>query len=189
MSYSNKNIKPKLFPKWFGLSSENGAHRIAVEWDENGKTCQGVYIPRRDTNSLFNTLVGGRLFPGKHYRAKFDVQESNNSYKINLLSSDQTKIHIAASESATFSSESIFGTIENASDFFEKGSVGYSPNGKSFDGMKLESKKWRVRPMEVQSVGSSFFEDPNIFSKGSVKFDNALLMTEIEHEWISEKQK
>ena len=184
-----KNIKPILFPKWLGLSSENGAHRMAVEWDENNKTVEGVYIPRRDTNSLFNTLVGGRLFPGKHYRAKFDVHESDNSYEIYLLSSDQTEIHIAAKESKIFNSESIFGTIENASDFFENGSVGYSPNGNTFDGMKLQSKKWKVRPMEVQSVRSSFFEDSNIFSKGSVKFDNALLMTEIEHEWISEKQK
>lgn len=51
------------------IHSENAAHRIAVEWDFEGKTFEDVYIPRRDTNSFFNTLVGGRLFPGIHHRA------------------------------------------------------------------------------------------------------------------------
>jgi hypothetical protein len=29
-----KKVKPKGFPDLMGVSSENGAHRIAVEWDE-----------------------------------------------------------------------------------------------------------------------------------------------------------
>ncbi len=43
-----KNIKPKGLPNFAGVSSENGAHRIAVEWDEEGQTKEGVYIPRRE---------------------------------------------------------------------------------------------------------------------------------------------
>ncbi|WP_295676198.1 hypothetical protein [uncultured Empedobacter sp.] len=39
--------------------------------------------------------------------------------------------------------------------------------------------------MEVSHVKSSFFEDETIFPKGSVQFDNAILMTNIEHEWKS----
>ena len=57
-----------------GVSSENGAHRIAVEWDENEQLQEGVFIPRRDTSLRLNTLVGGRLFPGRHYLAKFNVK-------------------------------------------------------------------------------------------------------------------
>ena len=34
-----------------------------------------------------------------------------------------------------------------------------------------------------------FFEDENLFPKGSVTFDNALLMTHIEHEWHSVEDK
>lgn len=30
-----KKIKPKGFPDFTGVSSENGAHRIAVEWDRH----------------------------------------------------------------------------------------------------------------------------------------------------------
>ncbi|WPV00984.1 hypothetical protein SNE26_04280 [Mucilaginibacter sp. cycad4] len=32
---------------------------------------------------------------------------------------------------------------------------------------------------------NSFFEDEAIFPKGSVKFDDALLMTNVQHDWSS----
>src|ERR1700760_611503 len=66
-----KEVRPKGLPAFVGIGSENGAHRIAVEWMENGHLKEGVYIPRRDSSSMFNTLTGGRVFPGKHHKAKF----------------------------------------------------------------------------------------------------------------------
>ena len=184
-----KDIKPKGFPDFIGVNSENGAHRIAVEWDENGETKSGVYIPRRDTSLKLNAFVGGRLFPGKHYLAKFNVQEANGNYHIDFKSSDDTETAIDATESKVFNENSIFGTLENASDFFENGDLGYSPNKDQFDGLRLKTFKWEVQPLEVSNVKSSFFENEEIFPKGSVIFDNALLMTNIEHEWKSEQEK
>lgn len=179
-----KNIKPKGFPDFIGVNSENGAHRIAVEWDENGATKSGVYIPRRDTSLRLNALVGGRIFPGKHYYAKFNVEENNGNYHIEFKSSDDTEIMIDAIETAVFNNQSIFETLNNASVFFQNGDLGYSPNKNKFDGLRLKAYRWEVRPLEVSSVKSSFFENEAIFPKGSVIFDNALLMTNIEHEWI-----
>jgi hypothetical protein len=184
-----KDIKPKGLPDFIGVSSENGAHRIAVEWDEDGQVKEGVYIPRRDTSLRLNTILGGRLFPGKHYLAKFNVVEADNNYHIDFISSDNTTISIDAKETERFDPNSIFKTLENVSDFFEKGSVGYSPNNDKFDGLKLQTYKWAVRPLEVSNVKSSFFEDEQLFPKGSIKFDNALLMTKIEHEWHSMTEK
>ena len=180
-----KHIKPKGFPNWLGVSSENGAHRIAVEWEENGETKEGVYIPRRDTSLWLNTLVGGRLFPGKHHLAKFQVTEANANYHINFKSSDDTSIAIDAKEAITFNPNSIFETIEAASAFFQRGEVGYSPNGNQFDGLKLQTYQWKVKPLEVTHIQSSFFENQALFPKGSIQFDNALLMTNIKHEWHS----
>ncbi len=182
-----KNIKPKGFPDFMGVSSENGAHRIAVEWEENGETKEGVYIPRRDSNLKLNALVGGRIFPGKHYYAKFNVREENNDYHLDFQSSDHTTIEIDAKLASEFNSNSIFKSLEDVSEFFEKGSVGYSPNGNNFEGLKLEAYKWEVKPLYVSNVKSSFFEDSNVFPEGSIKFDNAILMTNIEHEWKSLK--
>lgn len=184
-----KNIRPKGFPAYMGLSSENGAHRIAVEWDENGEIKEGVYIPRRDSSSIFNNIVGGRVFPGKHFLAKFDVKESNGNYHVAFKSSDDTSISIEAKKAQSFNANSIFQNLENASAFFENGSVGYSPNGKKFDGMLLKTNQWKVEPLDVKSVSSTFFDAIENFPKGSVQFDNALLMTNIEHEWSSVEDK
>jgi len=180
-----KHVKPKGFPDFMGIASENGAHRIAVEWDECGETKEGVYIPRRDTSLRLNALAGGRIFPGKHYKAKFNVREDEGKYHIDFTSSDNTSISIDAKESNTFKPDSIFNTLENASSFFEKGEMGYSPNGDKYEGLKLRTYTWKVTPLKVSAVQSSFFEDETIFPKGSVHFDNALLMKKIEHEWHS----
>src|SRR3982751_610618 len=73
-----RHVRPRGFPAALGVSSENAAHRIAVEWDDAGGVVrEGVYIPRRDSSSQLNHLLGGRLFPGVHHHAKFDVNESD----------------------------------------------------------------------------------------------------------------
>lgn len=181
-----KHIRPKGLPGFAGISSENGAHRIAVEWDENGETRGGVYIPRRDTSSRLNSWAGGRVFPGVHSLAKFNVREAAGNYHVDFTSADNTIISIDAKESSEFAPDSIFETLANASGFFEQGAVGYSP-GKDgcYDGLKLETYTWQVKPLEVMNLKSSFFEDTTVFAKGSIRFDNALLMTGIEHEWRS----
>jgi hypothetical protein len=184
-----RNIKPKGLPDFVGISSENGAHRIAVEWDESGETKSGVYIPRRDTSLKLNTFIGGRIFHGRHYFAKFNVEESSGNYRIDFKSSDNTEILIEATETKFFNDKSIFETLNNASDFFKEGELGYSPNKEKFDGLRLKAYKWEVKPLDVSRVKSSFFENEEFFPKGSVTFDNALLMTNIEHEWKSERKK
>jgi hypothetical protein len=178
-----KNIKPKGFPDFMGISSENGAHRIAIEWDEEGETKQGVYIPRRDTSLRLNKLAGGRIFPGKHNLAKFNVKEGGGKYHIDFASEDHTSILIDAIESNQFPTDSIFENLSNASAFFERGEVGYSPHKNTYEGLMLQVYTWQVQPLEVTNIHSSFFENLNIFPEGSVRFDNALLMTKAEHEW------
>lgn len=71
-----------------GLASENAAHRIAVEWLEGGMTRSGVYVPRRDTSTWLNAVVGGRVFPGVHHRAKFTVHEADGQVAVGLESAD-----------------------------------------------------------------------------------------------------
>ncbi len=185
-----KNIRPKGLPKTFGISSENGAHRIAVEWTEHGEIKEGVFIPRRDTSSKLNSLAGGRIFPGVHHLANFSVGEEKGNYSIEFKSDDDTFLSIKAKETTKWNTGSVFDSLECASDFFENGAVGYSPNkiGETFDGLELRTYEWKVKPLSVSEVKSSFFEDETIFPKGTVKFDNALLMKNIEHEWISLKE-
>ncbi len=183
-----KEIRPKGLPKQIGISSENGAHRIAVEWTENGKLKEGVFIPRRDTSSILNSLAGGTIFPGVHNLAKFTVNESDGNYEISFVSQDKTSLSIKAKEAKEWHNESVFDDLECVSDFFERGSIGYSPDKNDFDGLELKAYSWKVSLLDVEKVESSFFEDKSIFPEGSIKFDNALLMKNIEHEWIGLKK-
>lgn len=180
-----KDVRPKGFPAFVSIASENAAHRIAVGWDEAGQKREGVYIPRRDTSSRFNHLAGGRLFPGQHHQAKFDVRERNGHYHVAFKSADDTFISLEAVKADVFNATSIFQTLGNASDFFKTGAVGYSPSAKGYDGLELRTTEWKMEPLNVTTVRSSFFEDETVFPKGAVKFDNALLMTEVQHEWRS----
>lgn len=181
--------RPRFVPRVFGHSSENAAHRIAVRWnDAFGEPHEGVFIPRRDTNSRVNQLLGGRLFPGVHHRAQFDVREDNGRIDFQMQSHDgQVAICLRAREATEMPGHSRFHSLDEASTFFERGSIGYSSthNRTRLDGVRLVPKTWHVVPLHVDEVASSFFDDTSRFPKGSVDFDCALLMRNIQHEWQS----
>ncbi len=72
-------------------------------------------------------------------------------------------------------------------DFFAAGSVGYSANqgGARADGLELVTDRWTVRPLQVETVTSSFFDDRSVFPAGSIQFDHALIMRDIPHRWMA----
>lgn len=184
-----EHIRPKLLPQITGLSSENAAHRVAVLWeDENNLLREGVFIPRRDTDSLINHLAGGRIFPGEHHRASFIAQQSDSEINLEMNSEDgNVAVRVAGTITDKLPETSIFSSLSEASSFFETGSLGYSVTNDSnrLDGLVLETKRWRVEALDVKEVSSSYFADESMFPRGSVEFDHALIMRDIEHEWHS----
>jgi hypothetical protein len=181
------HVRPRWLPPFVGIKSENAAHRIAVEWDaDDGSRRTGVFVPRRDTSSRINALAGGRLFPGRQHHARFRVDERDGHYQV-AVNSDDRRTHLAVEGhlSAEFPASSVFGSLRGASDFFEQGSVGYSPAGQAgrFDGLELRSFAWDIQPLAIDRVESSYFEDRTLFPPGAVEFDCALLMRGIDHEW------
>jgi hypothetical protein len=181
-----KQVRPTGFPPWLGISSENAAHRTAVEWDDAGTVRQGVYVRRRDTSSWLNSWAGGRLFPGIHCHAQFTVEETSDLYHVALRSDDGvTSMKVGARRTTKLPTSSDFRSLEESSAFFQAGSLGYSAttDPSRFQGLELRCRNWHVEPLEVEEVRSSFFEDELLFPKGSIEFDCALLMRDIEHEW------
>ena len=182
-----ENIKPKFIKINLGINSENAAHRFAVKF--NNKEC--VYIPRRDTDSRINNLVGGRLFPGIHYHSTFDIEKEDKKYNFHMESDDRkVKINFKGSVSKSFEENSIFSNLEQSSQFFCNGSLGYSDTRKTnkFDGIELKTNTWKVLPFKISELYSSYFEDQNLFPKNSIKYDHSLFMEEINHEWINSKK-
>lgn len=181
-----KHIRPHGFPAVCGLSSENAAHRIAVEWDADGVVHEGVNIPRRDTSSLLQVFAGGRLFPGVHHAAAFEVKEDNDEFQLQMHSRDgTTSVGMHAYRASKIPASSIFASATEASEFFARGSTGYSATDKPdcCDGLELHTSQWQVESLEIQSVSSSFFDDTGRFPNETIYFDCALLMQNIEHEW------
>jgi hypothetical protein len=181
-----RDVRPGGWPAWVGIRSENAAHRIAVEWDEAGEVRRGVYVLRRDSDSLLNILAGGRLFPGVHHRARFVVREQCGRYAIRATSFDRgMSIEVDGHKSDVWPAQSVFESVKSASDFFEAGSVGYSPAAaaRRFDGLELRCDSWAAQPLAVNRVQSSLFDDHRVFPPGAVQFDCALVMRGIQHEW------
>jgi hypothetical protein len=185
-----EHIRPKGLPSLFGFSSENAAHRIAVKWeDDDGTTKEGVFIPRRDTDSRLNALAGGHLFPGEHHYAQFEVTDSHDSVSLKMRSEDGlVDLSVSGLASSTLPAASGFESVEHASRFFEPGSMGFSVTNDPtrLDGLSLKTKTWKIAPLDVAEVHSSYFSDLSKFPSGSVHFDCALIMRDIEHEWHSE---
>lgn len=185
-----EQLRPAGLAGFPGLRSRNAAHRVAVEWEEKDEQREGVFVPRRDTDSRFNELLGGWLFPGVHHAAEFNYWESGERFKIELNSRDgETRVRLAARRADGWAGGSVFGSLAEASAFYRGGSRGWSParNNGHCEGLELLVRDWRVEPLIVERVESSWFENTALFPAGSVEFDCALLMRDIPHEWQAMK--
>jgi hypothetical protein len=176
------DVRPSWAPKTVGLRSENAAHRIAVEWDGPDGVETGVYIPRRDTASLLNTWAGGRLFPGEHGRADFEVRETPGELHVAYTTrSGDTQVDVTVEVTPELRGSKLFDNLQQASIFFERGAKGYSPTAAgALEGMELHASAWRLDACRIVSAQSSFFES---LPKGSATLDCALVMREVPVTW------
>jgi hypothetical protein len=180
--------RPLLVPAPIGPGSENAAHRIAVEWDTADGVVRGVYIPRRDTGSRINAVAGGRLFPGRHHLSRFETHDSAAELRIAFTGpAGSANVGVHVRPAATLSGSQLFGDLDEASEFFRRGSAGYSAttDPARLDGVELNTPAWQVAPVELVSVRSSFFDDPVRFPPGSASLDCGLLMRDVPAVWTA----
>ena len=182
------SLRPNHSPSALGITTENVAHRFAVEWDDDAGTQVGVFIPRRDTDSLITALAGDRIFPGVHRMARFEVQESGEEVRLEVQSRDGALgLSVSAREGEALGGE-LFASLEQAIDFFRQGSLGYSPSESSscLAGVRLHSQSWDARPVTIDDMKSSVFDDPELFPKGSCTLDFGLVMRDLPARWITQ---
>jgi hypothetical protein len=176
---------PGLWPA-AGLTSENAAHRVAVQWDTPAGPVNGVYVPRRDTSSLIVSLAGGRLFPGWQHLANFNVEEDDDRFWVRVRSRDgAVHIIVAAHRTDRVMAGSTFADLEAASQFFRCAPVGYAatPAEGVFDGVELYTNSWNLTALQVDEARSSIFDDPTRFPAGSIAIDSAFLMSGLTTTW------
>lgn len=179
-------LRPLGLPRLVGQRSENVAHRIAVEWDDDGVSRSGVFITRRDSDSWLNVLVGGRVFPGVHHRATFDVVEDAEEIAISVRGDSRgSSVDVQARVVDELKGSELFEDLAAASSFFERGSVGFSAGRVEGDiqAMRLSTNAWQVEPLRVDRVSSGFFDDPGLFPPGTATYDSGLAMRHVPVAW------
>jgi Uncharacterized conserved protein (COG2071) len=181
-------LRPTHFPSLLGSRTENAAHRFAVEWDDDRGTQVGVFVPRRDTSSRLTALAGDKLFPGAYHLARFSVDERASELRIGVESRDGTLALSVSSQEALSLGSELFGSLDEALNFFRRGSLGYSPSGSagSLVGVRLVSEHWEGRPVSISHMASSMFDDNQAFPKGSCTLDSALVMRNLPVRWHNE---
>jgi len=188
-----EQIRPKGVPAFIGVSSENAAHRIAVEWTDNfGELREGVFVSRRDTNSRLNSLAGGRVFPVVHHHSLFTVFDRDGKVGIRVEADDfgSPLIEVEGEPGEMLPENSVFPSVDESSRFFETGCIGYSsrPGSCILDGLSLTISGWRVSPLRITRLRSAYYDDPDAFPPEEIEFDHALLMRDIPHEWHAEPE-
>jgi Uncharacterized conserved protein (COG2071) len=181
-------LRTPFLPFSIGLTTENVAHRYAVEWDDDHGTQIGVYVPRRDTGSRMSALAGGKVFSGRYHMARFRVEDRRGHIKISSTSRD-SEVHIDVSAHDTGSLRSqLFDTVDDAVEFFRRGSLSYSPAGNSscLDGIRLLCNHWDALPVEVEHFSSSVFTGQVDFPAGSCVLDSGLIMRDLPARFVSE---
>lgn len=171
------------------FTAENAAHRYSVQCETTDGSSAAVWIPRRDTNSALVALAGGRVFPGWHHRASFDVAEVGGSFSVTMTSNDgRVAIRVSGREAGSDpGSGSVFADLDAASRFYRCAPAGYSPrpDGVGLDGVELTCPGWTLRPLVISDVSSSYFGDTRRFPRGSIVFDSAFLIRDLDTTWSS----
>jgi hypothetical protein len=181
-----ENLRPRGVPGALGFSAENMAHRVAIRYPGRDGMRSGVFIWRRETDQKLVELLGGRLFPGVHGHARFQVSESEDRVAMDVASEDgETDVHFSARVSKEWRPTPGFDSFDDVSEFFRKGDCGFSCSlrGNELEGLQLKTLKWEMSPLEIESQHSAFYSNSQRFPAGSLDFDCGLLMRGIPHEW------
>ena len=181
-------LRPSPLPRAVGITTENIAHRFAVEWDSPAGVQTGVFVPRRDTSSRLSRLLAGRVFPGPMSHGRFHVDEASNHLHIGYRSDDgSVRVEVRARHASRLPDRSLFESVEEASEFFRRDSVGFSPSkaGDRCQGVELQATEWNVAPLELEAVHSSWFDDEARFPRRSIELDSALVMRAMPARWVT----
>ena len=183
-----RHLRPAGIPSALGFSSENVAHRFAVEWDDDDGRHVGMYVPRRDSASRVISWSGGRVFPGRHGLASFEVNDSGTGLHIEVVSRDSSVRLLVTVRTALAMTGELFSSGDQAISFFRTAPLGYSPTQgpECFDGVRLLSEHWDAEPASVSEMRSSLFDDEALFPRGTCTLDSALIMRNLSFRWASQ---
>jgi hypothetical protein len=175
-----QQLRPVGIPAPIGLSSENLAVRIAIEWD--GGT--GALIFRRDTASRLLAFTAARSNFGHHHLGTFHAHDDGRTTRISASGFADGHTHDTAVSSIELAPnpESVFANLSAADAFFSGCSRGYSPGRTpgTFVGLCLHLHQWNFQQVRILSAHSSLID--SLF-QGRAVLDSAFIMRNLRHTW------
>jgi hypothetical protein len=172
-------VRPAGLPVVLGRTIEAAAHRISVvgPGDE-----PGVFVPRRDTPSWSATLVGGRIWPGVHGRARVTVGRTSCSLGIDVACRDGAAVSVAVDLDERRGTT--LADPEATSAFHALERTAWSPGRDgSPEVAVLACERWSARPVGVTSATSTWLDDRGAFPSGTTRLAGALLMEDVPMRW------
>ncbi len=172
------DLRPRGLPAAIGFGSENAAHRIAVDWYQQGRTATGAFVLSRHTDSRVTVALGDRLFPGARERAEFDVADSGSELRV-ALASETCTVEVSVVTSAGVIASELFASTDEAWRFFRRGAVSYSLRGR---GAALDGLDMRTKPSDVHAA-SIDHASSTVFPRDVGVPDSALVLRDLAVEW------
>ena len=114
--------------------------------------------------------------------------DEDGAIDLSMCSLDgEVEIDLGGRAHTTLPATSCFSSLEQASAFFQTGSLGYSETAarRHLDGVRLITEGWSVEVLAIERVLSTFFDDISRFPRRSAELDCALVMRDLAHEWQS----
>ena len=171
-------LRPRRLPSAAGFASENAAHRIAVEWLQNGRTATGTFVLVRHTSSRRIAALGDRFFPGQRERAGFEVEDRGPNLRVACHSRDGATVIDAEVGEGGFTSE-LFASPEDVWRFCLRGAMTASlrQRGGVLDWIDERARGGVVRSASIERISSS------VFPAAIGSPDSAIVARDVTVEW------
>lgn len=182
-----KGVRSIGRPAPLGLNAMLVEHQAAVTWEDGGRLRHGLYIPRRDTSSLLQLMMGDRLSGGLHHLARIRARIRQDRYVVSMRGMNQEGVRakLMAKLTDRFPMGSVMKELETAVSFFESGKVAYSPLYKHsiFEGVEWNAQDFSIQPLRVERLEGNYWEEIAGFPKKSIFFDHAILIQGAPYQW------
>jgi hypothetical protein len=177
-------MRPRMLPIPLGLASELAWHRIAVEWEEDGRPMHGHYLLRSETDSRLAPFPGARLVPSPDDCTRIEVRSSDAALTARVESGDGTTDLDLAASLGGWRSDALFKSANAARASIASGHVVWDGDEQGeLEGVELRSTGGTAQGLEVVRLASTWFDDRARFSLGTATLDCAIVVRDADHEW------
>ncbi|HMK11746.1 MAG TPA: hypothetical protein VK461_09205 [Acidimicrobiales bacterium] len=152
-------LRPRGLPAATGFTSQNAAHRIAVEWEQQGRRAAGTFVLARHTSARRIAAAGDRIFPGQRERADFAVDDRGPNLSVAFRSRDGVVAVDADVAVDDVGASELFSRPDEAWRLSIRGAMTASlrRRGGVLDWIDEHARGGRVRAASIERVTSSLF--------------------------------